>query len=59
MLNWIKDLHDGYPNKRKFSFLFHSEFTHGGYSEVRVVDNDLMNFLQDMNESGETLTFFL
>jgi len=52
MLNWIRDLYQAYPNKRKFSFLFHSEFTHGGYSEVRVVDDDLRHFLRYMNDSG-------
>lgn len=52
MLNWIKDLYKMYPDQPKFSFVFHSEFTHGGYSEVSVVDNDLKQFLIYMNDQG-------
>lgn len=52
MLNWIRDLYHMYPRQPKFSFLFHSEFTHGGYSEVRAVDDDLRDFLQLMEDEG-------
>ena len=52
MLNWVRDFNQMYVDKPKFSFLFHSEFTHGGYSEVRVVDDDLLNFLKYTEKSG-------
>ena len=48
MLNWISDFYKMYDKKPKFSFLFHAEFTHGGYDKVRVVDDDLLLFLQTM-----------
>ena len=52
MLNWINDFYKMYDKKPKFSFVFHAEFTHGGYSEVRVVDDDLVQFLRTMEHEG-------
>lgn len=48
MLHYIRDLFEMYssPRSRKFSFLFHSEYTHGGYSQLQVVDDDLLEFLK-------------
>ena len=52
MLNWVKDFYSVYRNTPKFSFVFHSEFTHGGYSQVRVVDKDLLQMLRDLENGG-------
>ena len=52
MLHWIRDMFYMYADKPKWSFLFHSEFTHGGYSEVRMVDDDLKQFLELLEEGG-------
>ena len=52
MINWARDFFHMYANKPKFSFIFHSEFTHGGFSEVRVVDDDLKAFLESLEEAG-------
>ena len=53
MLNWIKDLYHMYPYKRKFSFLFHSEYTHSEKNyRVQFADHDLKQFLEYMETSG-------
>lgn len=52
MLNWMKDFADVYVNQRKFSFVFHAEYTHDGYSDLKNADNDLKNFLQYLYQKG-------
>ena len=52
MLNWVSEFFDVYRGKPKFSFLFHSEFTHGGYNELQWADDDLLAFLKHMKDSG-------
>ena len=52
MLNWIRDLYEMYPNHPKFSFLFHSEYTHGSSNQLKVMDADMMRFLQDFEARG-------
>ena len=52
MLNWIRDFFDMYPRKPKFSFLFHSEFSHSGMTELQLADDDVLAFLRAMNARG-------
>ena len=53
MLNWIKDLYKMYPSERKFSFLFHSEYSHGENNHMtQWADEDLKTFLEYMEKSG-------
>ena len=53
MLNWVKEFYNVYSDRRKFSFLFHSELTHGYTSELQKVDNDLSAFLEHMYKSNK------
>ena len=52
MLNWIREFFEMYPDKPKFSFLFHSEYTHDLYNELQWADDDLRDFLQVMHARG-------
>ncbi len=52
MLNYIREMWDMYPNSPKFSFLFHSELSHDGFSDVQNVDDDLVDFLVDLERKG-------
>ena len=52
MLNWISDFYNMYDKKPRFSFVFHSELTHDAYSAVKVVDDDLLWFLHNMEHKG-------
>ena len=52
MLNWIRDLYEMYQKQPKFTFMFHSEYTHDGYSQVNVLDGDLLKFLKHFESSG-------
>ena len=52
MLNWIKDLYHMYPNRRKFSFLFHSELSHDSSDMIQATDPDLKQFLQYLEVSN-------
>ena len=52
MMNYIREMYEMYPGSSKFSFLFHSELSHDGYSELQAVDDDLYNFLSDMEHRG-------
>ena len=52
MTNWIKQFFHMYPKQPKFSFLFHSEYTHGHTSKVRAADQDMLDFLSYMQNNG-------
>jgi len=52
MLNYMYDFAEMYKDKPKFSFVFHAEFTHDGFSQVRLVDNDLLNLMKDLEHNN-------
>jgi hypothetical protein len=52
MLNWVKDFFTTYVHQPKFSFAFHSEFTHEQFSQARLLDNDILSMLQYLNDGG-------
>ena len=52
MLNWMKELFHVYPDQPKFSFVFHSEYSHGSTNKLQVADEDVLSFLQHMNRGG-------
>ena len=52
MLNWIRDLYDMYPNQPKFSFLFHSQYSHDSNNRLPYGDEELLQFLQLMHQRG-------
>lgn len=41
-----------YEKKPKFLFGFHGELSHDSYNLVGVADNDLLEMLKELNESG-------
>ncbi|XP_013417399.1 uncharacterized protein LOC106178664, partial [Lingula anatina] len=46
MMNWGRDMFLMYKDKPKFSYLFHSKYSHGHTSQLQVADDDLLEFLQ-------------
>ena len=52
MLNWVRSFFDAYQNTPKFSFLFHSEFSHDAFSQLSLADEALKQFLMDMKRCG-------
>ncbi|KAK2145346.1 hypothetical protein LSH36_687g03049 [Paralvinella palmiformis] len=52
MLKWIQHFFDAYPKLPKFSFLFHSEYSHGSFSMLSMADETLTRFLYDMKAAG-------
>lgn len=61
MLNYMKDLFLMYPNQPKFSFLFHSHYSHDSNNPLPYADDELLEFLKWMNENGhfDRTVFFL
>lgn len=52
MFKWIEEFYSIYKNERKFSFLFHSEYTHGHSSQLQVADDDLLSFLKRLKTNN-------
>lgn len=52
MLNWIRDLFDMYPNQPKFSFVFHSQYSHDTNNRLPYGDDELLEFLKLMFTRG-------
>jgi hypothetical protein len=52
MLNWIRDLFDMYPSQPKFSFIFHSQYSHDSNNRLPYGDDELLEFLKLMNTRG-------
>ena len=52
MLNWIRDLFDMYPSQPKFSFVFHSQYSHDSNNLLPYGDEELLDFLQLMFQRG-------
>lgn len=52
MLNWIRDLFEMYPNQPKFSFVFHSQYSHDTNNRLPYADDELVEFLKLMYERG-------
>jgi hypothetical protein len=50
MLNWIRDLFDMYPNQPKFSFVFHSQYSHDSNNRLPYGDDELLGFLKLMHK---------
>ena len=52
-LNYARDLFRTYPRRtRKFSFMFHVEMSHDGGVQMQVMDDGIVDFLKEMNQSG-------
>ncbi|XP_005106165.2 uncharacterized protein LOC101851889 [Aplysia californica] len=49
---WFRDLYTMYGGKRKFMFGFHSEFSHENNSDLKAIDDDMVEFLKNLNDSG-------
>lgn len=52
MLNFITDFFQVYQSKPRFLFGFHGELSHDDINNVQMADNDIAEFLQNLNESG-------
>ena len=59
MTQSILDLYSLYENKPKFTFMFHIEFSHDTFSLVRLIDDDLVSFLQTMKHNNWLNNTFL
>jgi len=52
MLRAMRHLVEAYPSRLKFSFLFHSEYTHGSNSRLQWADDDLRDHLDYLLNGG-------
>ena len=52
MLNWMRDLFDMYPSQPKFSFVFHSQYSHDSNNRLPYADDELLDFLKLMLQRG-------
>lgn len=52
MLRAMRQFLEAYPSRLKFSFLFHSEYTHGHNSMLQWADDDLRDHLHYLLTSG-------
>lgn len=52
MMNYMRDFCNVYKSQRKFSFVFHNEYSHGGFSELQYADEDLLEHLIYLKEHG-------
>ncbi|CAF2080961.1 unnamed protein product [Rotaria magnacalcarata] len=52
MLNWALDLFHMYPKQPKFSFVFHSQYSHDSNNRLPYGDDELLEFLKLMNQFG-------
>ena len=52
-LNYARELYRTYPARmRKFSFLFQAELSHDSMNLLQLADDDLVEFLKEMNGAG-------
>lgn len=52
MINWVKEFFITYADKPKFSFIFHSEASHNYNNPLSLVDDDLLELLEFLKDSG-------
>lgn len=52
MFNYLKDFVNVYREHPKFSFLFHSEYSHDNSNTLQWMDQDLINLMKYMYENG-------
>lgn len=52
MFNYLKDFVDMYKDYPKFSFLFHSEYSHDESNNLQWLDNDFRTLLKYMLDNG-------
>jgi len=52
MIDAMKQFLDAYPSKLKFSFLFHSEYSHEHSNLLQWADDDLRDHLDYLLTSG-------
>lgn len=52
MINYIKNIFNTYRNEPKFVFGFHGELSHDSYNDVGVADEDVYNWLKDLQAEG-------
>ena len=52
MMNWLKEFFLIYESKPKFSFIFHSETSHNYNNPLSLLDDDLLELLKHLKQSG-------
>lgn len=52
MFDYLKDFVDMYKMFPKFSFLFHSEYSHQNLNNLQLADTDFKELLKYLNENG-------
>lgn len=52
ILLYVLQFFSVYKDKPKFMFGFHGELSHDSYNLIGVADDDMLNFLVELNENG-------
>ena len=52
MMNYIKIIFDEYRDQPKFVFGFHGELSHDSYNDIGAADEDVYEWLKNLNNSG-------
>lgn len=52
MMNYIKNIFNTYRNKPKFMFGFHGELSHDSYNDIGVADEDIYNWIKELQAEG-------
>ena len=52
MMNWMRQFIEVYRARPKFSFVFASELTHGADQFLSLADDDFLQLLKHLNDSG-------
>ena len=52
MLNWMNEFVEVYKHQPKFGFIFHSEFSHTGNSQVKIMDEPIVDLLEHLNKAN-------
>ncbi|XP_074658024.1 uncharacterized protein LOC141910994 isoform X2 [Tubulanus polymorphus] len=59
MMKYVTDAFELYKDKPKFTFTFHSECSHDNNNPLSIVDEDMRDWLKNMNERGFLNNTFL
>jgi len=52
MMHWMREFVDVYESRPKFSFAFHSEYSHGANNKLQWADDDLLELLRYFEKRG-------
>lgn len=52
MMNYIQTMFDEYRDQPKFAFGFHGELSHDSYNDIGAADEDVYQWLKNLNNNG-------